>query len=143
MMSKEEQVRAAIAEQAATWLVANDEGPLDARESAALAAWLKASPVHVEEFLRASVVARDLARCPLDSPEYSLAAVLASARAEEEPPIRFSLATFIYRRRRPSPAAGSPRQRHWQPSAVLSLRAILPVEGPPGPNRPQAPAHPW
>ena len=46
MISNEEQVRAAIAEQAADWLVANDEG-LDAAESAALAAWLKASPVHV------------------------------------------------------------------------------------------------
>ena len=50
MSSNEEQVRAAIAEQAADWLVANDEG-LDARQAAALAAWLKASPVHVEEFL--------------------------------------------------------------------------------------------
>ena len=83
MISNEEQVRAAIAEQAGDWLVANDEGPLDARESAALAAWLKASPVHVEEFLGVSAIARDLEEARSD-PEYSLEAVLARARAEED-----------------------------------------------------------
>ena len=87
MISNEEQVRATIAEQAAAWLVANDEGLLDARESAALAAWLKASPVHVEEFLRVSVIARDLRDARTD-PEYSLETVLARARAEDDTPVR-------------------------------------------------------
>jgi transmembrane sensor len=82
MISNEEQVRAAIAQQAAEWLLANDEG-LDARESAALAAWLQASPVHVEEFLRVSVIARDLREARTD-PEFSLETVLASARSEKE-----------------------------------------------------------
>ncbi len=62
MNSNEEKIRAAIAEQAGEWFVANDEGPLDARDSAALAAWLKTSPVHIEEFLGVSVIARDLQR---------------------------------------------------------------------------------
>ena len=53
MNSNEEQVRAAIAEQAGEWFVANDEEPLDARDAAALAAWFKVSPVHIEEFLGA------------------------------------------------------------------------------------------
>ncbi len=66
--------------------VANDEG-LDARESAALAAWLKASPVHVEEFLRASAIARDLREARSD-PDYSLESVLARARADDESPVR-------------------------------------------------------
>jgi transmembrane sensor len=90
MISKEEQVRAAIAEQAAAWLVAHDEGPLDAREAAALAAWLKASPVHVEEFLRVSVIARDLREARAD-PEYSLETVLARAQAEDDTPLRLPL----------------------------------------------------
>src|SRR5215468_4564703 len=51
MTSKDEQVQARIAEQATEWFVANDQGPLDAEESAALVAWLKASPRHIEEFL--------------------------------------------------------------------------------------------
>src|SRR5271163_2855197 len=83
MISNEEKVRAAIAEQAGEWFVANDEGALDARNSEALAAWLKASPVHVEEFLAVSTIARDLKQASTE-PEYSLDAVLARARAEDE-----------------------------------------------------------
>src|SRR5260370_9611706 len=87
MIANEEQVRAAIGEQAGEWFVANDEGPLDAQDSAALAAWLKTSPVHVEEFLGVSTVARDLRAARAD-PEYALDAILARARAEEDAPVR-------------------------------------------------------
>jgi transmembrane sensor len=87
MISNEEKVRAAIAEQAGEWLVASDEGPLDARDAAALAVWLKTSPVHVEEFLGVSTVARDLRAARAD-PEYALDAILARARAEEDTPVR-------------------------------------------------------
>jgi transmembrane sensor len=87
MSSNEEQVRAAIAEQAGEWFALNDEGPMDARDSAALAAWLKTSPVHIEEFLGVSAVARDLREARTD-PQYSLEAILARARAEEEPTVQ-------------------------------------------------------
>jgi transmembrane sensor len=87
MISNEEKVRAAIAEQAGEWLVASDEGPLDERDSAALTAWLKTSPVHVEEFLGVSAVARDLREARVD-PEYALDAILARARAEDDAPGR-------------------------------------------------------
>src|ERR1700676_5277566 len=87
MNFNDEQVRAAIAEQASEWLVASDEGPLDARDAAALAVWLKTSPVHVEEFLGVSTVARDLRAARAD-PKYALDAILARARAEEETPVR-------------------------------------------------------
>jgi len=83
MISNEEQVRTAIAEQAGEWFVSNDEGPLDARDSAALTAWLKASPVHVEEFLGVSVIVRDLQEAVTD-PEFSIDAVLTCARADED-----------------------------------------------------------
>jgi transmembrane sensor len=83
MNSNEHGIRAAIAEQAGEWLVANDAGPLDAQDSAALAAWLKTSPVHIEEFLAVSAIARDLKEARTD-PEYSLEAILARARAEED-----------------------------------------------------------
>jgi transmembrane sensor len=116
MISNEEQVRAAIAEQAADWLLANDEG-LDARESAALAAWLKASPVHVEEFLRVSVIARDL-REARTNPEYSLETVLAHARAEVDARVRPSLSTRVF-----APVRGvSPRP--WLAAAV-ALTAVV------------------
>jgi transmembrane sensor len=83
MISNEEKVRAAIAEQAGEWFVANDEGPLDAQDAAALAQWLKTSPVHIEEFLAVSTIARDLKEARADS-EYSLEAILARARAAED-----------------------------------------------------------
>jgi transmembrane sensor len=90
MITNDDKVRAAIAEQAGEWFVANDEGPLDARDAAALAAWLQASPVHVEGFLGVSVVARDLRELAAD-PEFSLAAVLAHAREKDESLVRPSL----------------------------------------------------
>jgi transmembrane sensor len=83
MISNEEQVRAAIAEQAGKWFVANDEAPLNAQDSAALAAWLRTSPVHVEEFLAVSTIARGLKEARTDS-EYSLEAILARARTAED-----------------------------------------------------------
>ena len=86
MNSNEERTRAAIAEQAGEWFVANDEGSLDARDSAALATWFKTSPVHIEEFLGVSAVVRDLKQARTD-PQYSLEAILARARAEGEEPV--------------------------------------------------------
>jgi transmembrane sensor len=83
MNFSEGQVRAAIAEQAAEWFVENDERPLDPGDSEVLAAWLKISPVHIEEFLGVSTIARDLCEARTD-PDYSLEAILARARAEGE-----------------------------------------------------------
>jgi ferric-dicitrate binding protein FerR (iron transport regulator) len=87
MNSNDEQIRAAIAEQAGEWFVANEEGPMDARESAALAAWFRTSPVHIEEFIGVSVVARDLKEARTD-PDYSLEAILIRASAEDGRPVR-------------------------------------------------------
>src|SRR5271165_4127081 len=117
MNSNDEQVRAAIAEKAGEWFVASDEGPLDARDSAALAAWLKTSPVHIEEFLGVSAIARDLKQARIDH-EYSLEAILARARAEDEPtvePLRPRLIEAV--RVRPS--------RRWFPVAVAMAACAL------------------
>ncbi|MBS0580610.1 MAG: FecR domain-containing protein [Proteobacteria bacterium] len=113
MMSKEEQVRASIAEQAADWIVANEDG-LDVRQSAALAAWLKASPLHVEEFLRGSAVARDL-RLARSAPEYAVEAVLAGARDDEDAPVHSLWARF---------AAGSTGTTQRWVAAAASIAAI-------------------
>ena len=87
MISNDEQVRTAIAEQAGEWFVANDEGPLNAQDSEALATWLKASPVHIEEFLAVATIARDLKQARADS-EYSLEAILARARSADTTPVQ-------------------------------------------------------
>src|SRR5262245_66207519 len=83
MNSTNEQVPTAIADQASEWLVATSNGPLDARDAAALAEWLRESPMNIEEFLGVSAVARDL-RLARQDPRYSLDAILARARVEED-----------------------------------------------------------
>jgi transmembrane sensor len=87
MTSNDERVRALIAAQASDWFVASDEAPLSAEESAALVAWLKASPVNVREFLGVSVVSRALGTAGAD-PELSLEALLERARQDGESPAR-------------------------------------------------------
>ncbi|HLW25459.1 MAG TPA: FecR domain-containing protein [Steroidobacteraceae bacterium] len=117
MNSNEEQLRAAIAEQAGEWFVANDEGPLDAHDSAALAGWLKTSPVHVEEFLGVSTIARDLKAARTD-PEYSLEAILTRARAVDDTPVQPLWPRVIEAvRDRPS--------RRWFPAAVAMAACVL------------------
>jgi transmembrane sensor len=121
MNSNGEPIRAAIAEQAGEWFVANDEGPMEARDSAALAAWFRASPVHIEEFLGVSAVARDLKA--LIDPEYSLEAILARASAEEGRLVRLILPRVVEAVRKAPP-------RGWIPVAaamavVLSLGLLF------------------
>jgi transmembrane sensor len=118
MISNEEKVRAAIAEQAGEWFVANEEGPLDARDSAALAAWLKTSPVHVEEFLGVSAIARDLKEAGTDS-EYSLEAILARARAEDDIAIQ-SLRTRLI-----GAVHDTPSRRWLAAGAAMAACAVL------------------
>lgn len=121
MNSGEDQVRAAIAEQAGEWFAVNDEGPLDARDSAALAAWLKSSPVHIEEFLGVSAIARDLKKARTD-PEYSLEAILARARAEDDEPVVQPLWPRVIRAVRGTPSGG------WLPAGVaMTACAVLSV----------------
>jgi transmembrane sensor len=80
MADNEARVRGLIAQDAADWFVANREG-LGARERQGFVAWLKASPVNVEEYLAFAVIARDLREVCRESPE-SLETLLARARAQ-------------------------------------------------------------
>ncbi len=127
MTSRAKEHQASASEQAAEWFVLNDDGPLHERQSQALVAWLKASPVHVEEFLRVSGVARDL-RAACAEPEHSASAVLARANAHEDSiePVWSRLLAAI----RDVPAG------RWQAAAV-SMAALLAVVtlrlGQPGP----------
>jgi transmembrane sensor len=83
MNGNAERVRELIGQEAAEWFVTN-RGTPSARELQSFAAWLKTSPMHVEEYLAISVVARDMhAAC--EGTENSLEALLARARAEEQP----------------------------------------------------------
>ena len=118
MNPDEEKIRTPIAEQAGEWFVAHDEEPLGAHDAAALAAWLKTSPAHIEEFLGVSAVVRDLKQARSD-PQYSLEAILARAHAAEESPVRGLWPRF----------SGTVRGDHfmaWRPAAA-AMAAILVV----------------
>jgi transmembrane sensor len=138
MMSNDDKIRAAIAEQAGEWFVANDEGPLDAQNSAALAAWLKTSPVHIEEFLAVSTIARDLKEARTDS-EYSLEAILARARAADDHPVRPLWPRVIEAVRGRTSGRWVPAAVAMAACAVLSLgllwtRNVRPIQPPSAPN---------
>src|SRR5262252_7385213 len=76
MTPSDEEVRAAIAEQAGEWFIAHQAGPLDAEETAAFLAWLKASPIHVREYLGVARTAHHL-RAAVGRPRVSLETFLA------------------------------------------------------------------
>jgi transmembrane sensor len=116
MILNAEQVRAAIAEQAGEWFVANDEGPLSARDASALAGWLRTSPVHVEEFLGVSVIARDLRQLGTAA-EFSVEAVVAGARAEDDSAVRPIWPRVI------SPVGARPSRR-WLAAAVTMAAMV-------------------
>lgn len=84
--SNEERIRELVAQQSADWFVANRAG-LSAREREAFAAWLKTSPVHVEEYLALAGIDRDL-RAAAAGSEESVEAIVARARGGEESPAR-------------------------------------------------------
>jgi transmembrane sensor len=71
-----------IAEEAAEWFVANREDRLDAVQRGMFAAWLKTSPLHVEEYLGVALIARDL-RQPAAHPAMSVDELVAHARGDE------------------------------------------------------------
>jgi len=86
MSASEERVRDLITQQAADWFIAN-RAPLSAQEREAFSGWLRASPIHVEEYLGVAVTARDLKQA-CDLPDNSIDAVVARARSEDSTLIR-------------------------------------------------------
>ena len=80
LSSNEERVRELVAQQSADWFVANRAGLSD-REREAFMEWLKASPVHVEEYLAVAAVGRDL-RAAAGARD-SIDAIVARSRAAE------------------------------------------------------------
>lgn len=117
MISKDDSIRATIAEQASEWFVANDAGPLDAEDSAALVSWLETSPLHIEEFLRVSAIARDLREACTD-PEFSPDELVERAGAEDDS----SVPTFWSRIGAP---LGQSPSRRWQPATVALTTVAL------------------
>jgi len=83
MTPNEEEIRGAIAQQAGEWFIAHQAGPLAAGDSAAFLAWLRASPIHVQEYLGVARVARGLGAA-VGGAEVPLETFLEQVRAGED-----------------------------------------------------------
>jgi transmembrane sensor len=115
----DEQIRAGIAEQASEWFMENRSGLLDHKESTRFMAWLQASPMHVEEYLRIAALAPDLetAAKANKTPRETL---LARARGEPDGIVSFDRAGLgqlpALARRRRSPV--------WSLAAAATLAVV-------------------
>src|SRR5262249_39409242 len=108
--SSDEQVRAAIAQQAGEWYIAHQAGQLSGEDSTAFLAWLRASPIHVREYLGVARVAHDL-RAAVGEAEVPLETFLEQVGATED-----NVAALDRPAPDPDPSAGR-----------LSLLRVFPV----------------
>ena len=83
MTPNAEEIRGAIAQQAGEWFIAHQAGPLAAGDGAAFLAWLRASPIHVQEYLGVARIANGLAAA-IGGPEVPLETFLEQVRAGED-----------------------------------------------------------
>jgi len=120
MTSGDEQIRAAIAAQAGEWFIANEAGSLSEGDNAMFLAWLKSSPMHVEEYLGVARVARHM-KAAAGEPDASLEAYLADARAAEGEIT--ALATPM--RHYEPPVAPAPARWSWRLAASVTALALL------------------
>ena len=86
MSAREDQVRSLIAQDAADWFVASRAGLTD-HERNRFATWLKASPVHVEEYLALEIIGRNL-REACEESESFVDQLLARAGQQQDAPLR-------------------------------------------------------
>jgi transmembrane sensor len=89
MTPNQEEILGAIARQAGEWFIAHQAGPLATAESAAFLAWLRASPIHVQEYLGVARVASGLGAA-VGEPEVPLETFLEQVRAADERVVPFA-----------------------------------------------------
>lgn len=112
----EDSSRLAITERAANWFVAHRAGALDEQQRTEFFAWLKASPVHIEEYLGIAALETHLAGATAAS-DLTLETLLDSVRRDES-------AQVVELRSRRTARAAQPRHRRanawWLGAASLA-----------------------
>jgi transmembrane sensor len=81
MNASDPHIRSAITQVAADWYAAHRVGPQSEAERAAFLAWLKASPIHIEEYLGVAALERALGAATAE-PRMSVDAWVEMARAD-------------------------------------------------------------
>ena len=83
MTASERPIRSAISQLAADWFAAHRGGPLSSGEREEFLGWLKASPIHIEEYLGVAALERTLQDAAQDPP-MSIAALVELARSDDD-----------------------------------------------------------
>jgi transmembrane sensor len=83
MGTVDHRVRSVIEHEAIDWFVLNRGGCLSEEQQSAFGAWLKSSPLHVEEYLRTAVLSRNL-RAAADTLEIDMAALTIAATVQDD-----------------------------------------------------------
>jgi transmembrane sensor len=118
-------VHEVIAEEAADWFVANREGRLSTSQSAEFAAWLRASPQNIEEYLNIGSIGRDL-RAASHEPDMSLEDLVKRA-LEPGDPVALPREPERAQTRPTSP--GLTERPRWRPQPWLSAAAAAAAIG--------------
>ena len=140
MSPTDAQIRSAITQVAADWYTAHRAGPLTETDRAAFLAWLKASPIHIEEYLAVTALERALgaAARPRGTAKgdasLSVDALVAMARSDPADGVVDLAAPHL--RYQPAPARPAAR-RHWRGIAaaasvcvcVAALLIVWPMRG--------------
>jgi transmembrane sensor len=85
--TSDQQIRSAISQVAADWYMAYRAGPMPEAKRAEFVAWLKSSPLHIEEYLGIAALERVLPQAA-EHPRIPLAALTELAR--DDPPSSIS-----------------------------------------------------
>jgi len=122
MSPSDAQIRSAITQVAADWYAAHRSGPLTETDRAAFLAWLKASPIHIEEYLGVAALERALGAAT-DDPSLSVDALVEMARSDPNggvvdlagPQVRYEA------------ARARPARRYWRGIAAAACAGVAAI----------------
>jgi transmembrane sensor len=118
MRPVDDQIRRMVSQQAADWYVANQEDALGESDRDAFVAWLKASPIHVEEYLGVALIARDLGVAADDS-AIPADALLEQARADDDSRV------VSFDEASPGRYESAAQPRRWRVAAAAAASIVL------------------
>ena len=123
-MSRDEEVRVSIAQEAAVWFVRNRAKAVSAQERAAFGLWLKSSPMHVEEYLKTAVIARDL-HAAIDPSHPDFKSWLEDAQADD------NVTSLVPRNRNQSEnlEVQAGRLKRFRPIATIAATILMVIVG--------------
>jgi transmembrane sensor len=124
MSGADEQVRLGIAQEAADWFVRNRAKVVSAQERAAFGLWLKSSPLHIEEYLKTAVIARDL-HAAIDPSHPEFQSWLQDAQADD------NVTSLALRNRNQSEdlEVQAGRLKRWRPIAAIAATILIVIVG--------------